>query len=75
MDQELVVCFLWSTFQNIKQRLGWKMSTFKSEVVVCCKGVDSLLQVGDELLSQVEKLKHLRVIFIRRGGVEQEENR
>lgn len=75
VDQESVLCFLRGTFKNIKQRLGWKMSTFKSEVVVCWKGMDSLLQVGDELLSQVEKLKHLRVIFIHRGGVEQEENR
>lgn len=40
VDQKSVLCFLWSTFQNIKQQLGWKMSTFKSEVVVCWKGVD-----------------------------------
>lgn len=74
VDQESVLCFLWSTLQNIRQQLGWKMSTFKSEVVVCWKGVGLYCRLE---ISCCLKWKSSSISgsFSYAGGVEQEENR
>ena len=55
---------------------GMKISTSKSEAVVLKRRkVDCLLQVGEEILLQVEEFKYLGVLFMSEGKIEREIDR
>ena len=58
------------------EEAGMRMSTSKSEAMVLSrKKVDSLLQVGKEIQSQVEEFKYCKVLFTIEGKMKREIDR
>ncbi|TWW71222.1 hypothetical protein D4764_17G0007050 [Takifugu flavidus] len=72
--------------RDLQQMLGWfkteceaagmRISTSKSEsMVLARKKVECLLQVGEEVLPQVEEFKYLGILFTSEGRMEREIDR
>ncbi|TWW74357.1 hypothetical protein D4764_14G0003580 [Takifugu flavidus] len=72
--------------KDLQQMLGWfatkceaagmRISTSKSEsMVLARKKVECLLRVGEEVLTQVEEIKYLGILFTSEGRMEREIDR